>query len=645
MHHTQSNSSDGASIIPNSGQPSAPTQPLSEDIAFLHKYGIGYPALIHAEARARLFEVAPASVLIQQNGINENDYYRCVALELGLPFTEQPEGTSTPDFDLPDAQTLNANARMIALENKTVAGSAHAQRSFYLAPDCRQLTGMQKLLAQNPDLSERINMTTLSANKQSLIQRASKALLGHSIDFLSANFPDLSAKTTLTPKQAVSLLVLIQIVLALSFLSSGTVLLALHLTATGFYLGCVGLRLFASLSLPCNPPGPISTLTDRSQDHQLPIYSVLVALYKEASQVDDLITSLKQIDWPLERLEIKLVCEDDDHATISAIERALAAPGHTHFSIIRVPVALPRTKPKALNFALSLCVGHYVVVYDAEDRPHPLQCREAHETFVNGSETLACLQAPLTILNHSESWLSRLFTIEYSCLFDGLLPALSRVSAPFPLGGTSNHFKLAVLKEIGSWDPYNVTEDADLGMRLSRAGCRIKTLSLPTYEEAPASLSIWLKQRTRWFKGWYQTWLVHNRRPLSLMADLKFKGSLAFHLMITGMIVSALVHPILLYFIGSRLYLATQSSVSAVLNNPLFWLDVTTISLGYCAFAILAWRTLHVRRLRRLWPSLWALPFYWLLLSAAAWRAVWHLIQRPHEWEKTPHRLKLRKQT
>ena len=188
-----------------------------------------------------------------------------------------------------------------------------------------------------------------------------------------------------------------------------------------------------------------------------------------------------------------------------------------------------------------------------------------------------------------------------------------------------------------------MTEDADLGIRLSRAGCEIGTLTYPTYEEAPIALPVWLRQRTRWFKGWYQTWLVHNRHPISVFKDLGLKGALVFHLMVLGMAISALIHPILIYLVSNGIYQSFVSQSLGFLTNPLFWLDSLTILLGYLAFSALAVRTLPVRNMHHLTRWLWTLPLYWMLLSMAAWRAVWHLIRRPHEWEKTPHRLKIQK--
>lgn len=187
----------------------------------------------------------------------------------------------------------------------------------------------------------------------------------------------------------------------------------------------------------------------------------------------------------------------------------------------------------------------FVVVYDAEDRPHPQQLREAYTTFRNEPDEMACLQAPLIISNASSSWLSACFALEYSGLFRCMLPALAAHGLPLPLGGTSNHFRTAVLRRAGAWDPYNVTEDADLGLRLHRLGYRCGVIRRQTLEDAPTSLSVWLNQRTRWYKGWLQSWLVMTRAPFATARDMGWFAYMVFQLLIGGMLLSSLAHPLL----------------------------------------------------------------------------------------------------
>jgi cellulose synthase/poly-beta-1,6-N-acetylglucosamine synthase-like glycosyltransferase len=262
--------------------------------------------------------------------------------------------------------------------------------------------------------------------------------------------------------------------------------------------------------------------------------------------------------------------------------------------------------------------------------------KQAHQAFREGNANLACLQAPLVIDNYSDNWLASMFAIEYSALFDGLLPVLGHQKLPLPLGGSSNHFKRRTLVEIGAWDPYNVTEDADLGLRLARAGCVADVLTCPTYETAPVDLDVWMRQRTRWFKGWYQTFLVHTRQIGKLRQDLGMAGFFSFQLMTVGMTLSALINPFLLFFVVKIAADMGDDNVPTW-KLCLLGLDIFCIIIGHGAFIALASRTLALRNMSALRSSFWMLPIYWLLMSAAAWRALWQLFRCPHKWEKTPH--------
>jgi len=253
-------------------------------------------------------------------------------------------------------------------------------------------------------------------------------------------------------------------------------------------------------------------------------------------------------------------------------------------------------------------------------------------------DRLACLQASLTIDNTGNNWLARMFTADYAGQFDVFLPALVAMGLPLPLGGSSNHFRTAVLRHVGGWDPYNVTEDANLGMRLCRLGYRSAVLSSATYEEAPARFLPWVRQRTRWYKGWMQTWLVHMRQPQRLLRDLGFSGAVAFQLLFAGNVLSALVHPLVLLGFCYALFVAPAFSGAPVSSHAVMVFGGTLIC-GYAA-TILP-NAVGLRR-NRLFAHGWVLvltPLYWLLLSLAAWRALLHLLYDPQRWEKTEHGL------
>jgi len=307
--------------------------------------------------------------------------------------------------------------------------------------------------------------------------------------------------------------------------------------------------------------------------------------------------------------------------------------GDPRFSLVPVPDAVPRTKPKALDFALPLCQGEHVVVFDAEDVPDPDQLWKAALRFRDAPD-IVCLQAQLAIDNGRENWLAALFTGEYAGLFTVLLPALARWRLPMPLGGTSNHFRIQALRELGGWDAYNVTEDADLGVRLARRRLRVDMLASATREAAPTQLLAWLGQRTRWMKGWMQTFIVHNRDPGRLMAEMGLPTMLVFEALLLGMIVAPILHCGFLVVLAIRWSMGLGSFDSAIWT--VFYIAVLLLGYG----SALAMTALGLQRLgrTRLLPAQWLLPAYWLLIGLATIRAAHELLTRPFYWFKSPHR-------
>jgi cellulose synthase/poly-beta-1,6-N-acetylglucosamine synthase-like glycosyltransferase len=280
------------------------------------------------------------------------------------------------------------------------------------------------------------------------------------------------------------------------------------------------------------------------------------------------------------------------------------------------------------------------VIYDAEDQPEPNQLLRALARFEDEDERLACVQARLTIDNAADSWLTRLFTAEYCGLFDVFLPALSAWRVPLPLGGSSNHFRTRALRDVGGWDPYNVTEDADLGMRLARYGFVTAMISSTTYEEAPGELDPWLRQRSRWFKGWIQTWLVHMRTPCALYRELGCRGFLIFQLVVGGTVLAALIHPVFVAALILKLAFAGNFGLHAgKFELLLATLSSATFVVGYAGSAILAFIGLGRRKLLKYATILSLVPVLWLLLSLAAWRGMIQFLCDPYRWEKTEHGL------
>lgn len=368
-------------------------------------------------------------------------------------------------------------------------------------------------------------------------------------------------------------------------------------------------------------------------DDDLPTYAILVPMFKEPEVLPILASALRRLDYPLAKLDVKIVLEESDTATIEAA-KALRLEGI--FDIVLVPASQPQTKPKACNYALQLTQADYVVIFDAEDQPEPDQLKNAVVTFRKSPANTACLQARLNYYNAEENWLTRLFTTDYSLWFDLMLPALDHLKLPIPLGGTSNHFRTDVLRELLAWDPFNVTEDADLGIRLAQKGYRVGVINSTTFEEANCRVGNWIRQRSRWLKGYMQTWLVHMRNPWRLWRMTGTRGFLAVQLFIGGTVAAALLNPILwavfLAWLGFR-----WSGLGELYPPALAYASLLALVLGNIACVYLS--VIAPLKRRRFRLVAWGLTVfgYWVLTSIAGYKALGQLLTRPFYWEKTEH--------
>jgi hypothetical protein len=399
-------------------------------------------------------------------------------------------------------------------------------------------------------------------------------------------------------------------------LVTATAVVFLGLAAWRVLLAFVSARSSAS-----HPPAP----------PVLPRYTILAALHDEADVVGQLIERLSRIDYPSHRLQGLLVLEAHDRATIAA---ALAAPRPSWLQVFVAPPGQPLTKPRALNCALEHATGDLLTVYDAEDEPDPRQLREAAARFAaDRMGRLACLQAPLRIRPRSAetpTFLERQFAAEYAALFETMLPGMCRLGLPFPLGGTSNHFRTDVLRGVGGWDVWNVTEDADLGFRLWRNGWRLGVMTRPTWETPPGAFQHWLPQRTRWLKGYMQTFGVHSRRPW----ELGPRGLFSLVITVGAGLASAAIHGLSLAWLAAAVLVSAMAGVAPLI--PALAIGVLT------AGAASAWLCCWIGARRAGVPyglaDMVAAPAYWALLSLAWAHAVWRLVREPFAWDKTAHR-------
>jgi cellulose synthase/poly-beta-1,6-N-acetylglucosamine synthase-like glycosyltransferase len=583
-----------------------------------------------AEARARQLGIGADRVLILWGVIDEAAYLRRLAFHTGVAI-ETFAATDRGDSPLHDRQiTQAAGFGLIPLwqDERTI---------WTLAPRHLAARTLCRLVAEYPDRTERLRLATSSHLHQFLLHQTNDVLGRAAVHGLRRRFPKMSAAPAAVARPrrrrhlqrfkaplGIAALMLLPPIIAFD---AWSIVLAL------WFLAFIGLRLWGSLT-PRLPQPKLRRLPDR----QLPVYTVIAALYREAKSVASLMQAIDAFDYPKEKLQVILALEPDDLATRAAIARLGPMP---HVQVLIASAMDPKTKPKALNCALPFARGSFIAVFDAEDCPDPGQLRAALDAFRSHDADVACAQASLCIDNNNrDSWLSRTFAAEYAGQFDVFLPGLAAMRMPLPLGGSSNHFRTSVLREVGGWDAWNVTEDADLGFRLARFGYRSVTFDSTTSEEAPIRFKAWLGQRSRWMKGWMQTWGVHMREPGRLWRQAGPRGFLTLNIIVGGNVLTALAYPVLVIeFAAYLLANITGGGSGLFFTGSLAPLHVATITAGFASTVLIGLMGLSRRgRLRSGWV-LALTPVYWGCLTIAAWGALWELWRDPYRWEKTEHGL------
>ncbi|MFS4439191.1 glycosyltransferase family 2 protein [Paracoccaceae bacterium GXU_MW_L88] len=364
----------------------------------------------------------------------------------------------------------------------------------------------------------------------------------------------------------------------------------------------------------------------------VPVISVLIPLLREERMASQILEAVSALDYPKDRLDIKLVLENDDDITHAALA---GEPLPDWVEIISVPEDTLRTKPRAMNYALHFCRGEIVGIYDAEDRPEPSQLRRVAAYLAHADEEVACVQGFLDFYNTKQNWLSRCFTIEYAIWFRVLLHGCQRLGLPIPLGGTTVFFRRTVLEEIGAWDAHNVTEDADLGMRLVRRGYRCDVLPTTTFEEANCRALPWVKQRSRWLKGYAMTWATHMRDPARLWHDLGPKGFCAFQILFMGAIAAYLATP--LFWVLWTGFFGLGLVPWDHLPGPVLAFFYGALLAGQITMVSVALRAVWAKERRHLVKWVFSLPFYWPLGALAGYKALFELFTKPFYWDKTEH--------
>ena len=442
---------------------------------------------------------------------------------------------------------------------------------------------------------------------------------------LRNSYPHYSARTLLNTKQKIVVFVCLSILILSISVFPSLFLNAFLVGVNIIFIINIVFKFLIFSSAIGKRKLPFSSKIKKSS---LPIYTILLPLYSERSSIPSLLSSIKKLNYPKSKLDVIIVVEQFDKQTIGALNKQNK---ENFFRIICVPKSYPKTKPKACSYALKFAKGKYLTIYDAEDKPDPDQLLKAVSLFSKSPKEVVCLQACLNYYNRNDNFLSTLFSIEYSIWFDFFLRGLESLNMPIPLGGTSNHFKLNKLREFKGWDPYNVTEDADLGYRLAKQGYHTKILDSFTMEESPVSLRVWLLQRARWIKGHMQTYIVHLRTASSLKTSFTRVGMLGFHFFLIVPILSYSFQVVLpMVFLLSEETMFVHIMKLITMLNGMFW-TMFSIFFAICAITNNGWRNMSY--------SIILYPFYHLLHSVAFFMGLYQLLFKPHYWNKTMRNL------
>ncbi len=570
------------------------------------------------------------AILLAAGLVSRPDLYQTLAEQWGVPYvdvTKVPLGMSTWEHLDPARLARELWVPIGRRRDGTVVVATSQQPTAERRAEIEEELQRPVVLMATTDWDVDYGLRNLFRDQ--LLDAASHGLW--------RNDKEHSARTVVTKRQGAVLLACLLALIGSAIAAPGpTVAVCSAIIACGFLVS-VGFKFVVCLVGAYHET--FVQVTDEEAaavgDAELPMYTILVPCYREANVVPNLMANLAALDYPPEKLEVLLLLEEDDEETRAA---ATAARPPATVTFVTVPRGQPQTKPKACNVGLVFARGEYLVIYDAEDQPDPDQLRRSVAAFRKGGPSLVCVQAALNYFNAEENALTRLFTLEYSFWFDYMLTGLSAMRLPIPLGGTSNHFRTDELRLLGGWDPFNVTEDADLGIRAAALNRRVGVVNSTTFEEANNAYRNFVRQRSRWIKGYLQTTLVHLRHPVELVRSVGWRQAIGFALLIGGTPISFLAMPPLYLLLAVSLLLP-PSAMASVYPGWVLWTSLANFLLGNALMVYVSMMGVFKRRRHRL--VLWALlnPLYWLLHAVAAYKALGQLVFRPHYWEKTDHGL------
>lgn len=569
----------------------------------------------------RISDAQLGHLLIAQDLISEHDLFETLAQQQDLPFVTS--SSCPPDLSLQSGLEPHECLRLNCVpwqrtEGGTLLASIGAEQlaeaikhmPAYLRP-------IKGAIARPSDIHK-----VIRAGGDSLLAERAETLVPEALSCRSLPAQLKGVTTVIAP--------LIALALALNWLS--LVLLYQAFFGLAIMMVCIGIVLKSA--------AVFMTIFARKEDTKalpplpakLPRLSILIPLHDESEILNALLERIGLLNYPKSLLEVILVMEASDDATRLHLESA-DLPNWMRTLI--VPPGNITTKPRAMNYALPFCTGEIVGIYDAEDAPHPEQLNQVVARFAAEPEKTACLQGVLDFYNARSNAMARFFAIEYATWFRLILPGLSKLGFAIPLGGTSVFFRRDILEKLHGWDAHNVTEDADLGIRLARAGYRTRLIASVTLEEANNKAWPWIKQRSRWLKGYLITYFNHMRRPFRLLIELGPWQFFGFQTFFLSSICQYMLAPLI--WSHMLLYLIAPDWLETAIPPELLGTIIITFFFMWLASLLTYVIAVTRKRHRHLLPWTLLMTLYMGLGTLAIYKGMWELVTRPFHWEKTAH--------
>jgi len=596
-------------------------KPSLEKVLLAH--GAVTAAQLSAARKARLTLPHPLGrILLAQGAVNEVDLMAASAEHYRL-------GISDLTDPAPDRALASLLAAETAIALEAVPWRRMGSTLVIATAQPEALSDLRKALPQDKHV-----IFTLASRSQILAAQVS--LYGEALARRAeARAPQTESCRTWQPARAQRLLTIVALGLAgvglVAPLLATAVLFTLALLV---FLSNMTLKTASFMSAARADQGKADAPHEhaRAAHLRLPVVTILVPLLREREIAATLIENLSKLDYPAERLDVILVIEAHDDTTRQAIDRCGLPPW---MRFVTVPPGHPQTKPRALNFALNFARGSIIGIYDAEDRPEPDQISRVVGRFAELPPEVACLQGRLDYFNSTHNAIARCFTIEYANWFRVLLPGVQRLGLFVPLGGTTLFIRRDVLCALGAWDAHNVTEDAELGLRLVRNGYRVEIVESTTFEEANAAILPWIAQRSRWQKGYLMTWATAMRQPARLWRDLGAWRFVGFQVQVLGAVTGFLAAPLIWTLMV--IPFGVPHPLSQILSPlQIGLLGVLLVSALLLSLA-LSWYATRAAHLRGNRPWILMLELYQMLATLAAFRAATEMLIKPFFWAKTTH--------